>query len=469
MTRTIRLWSVGRIPVALGVLLVSAGSALGQVDFSVYRSLGDSLTHGTQGGKVVDHRTQPFAYPVYLADKAGASFALPLLTQAAADETQSRLDAPNFSYGANLAVNGADLHEALYHTADALVPPGYKSKDLTDCVLAPRTGATQVSAAVSDGATFTTVWLGGNDFLNSLSQAGTVLHDFYGYYGLSEPVEPLNVSGITDQASFATDYADLMNTLMAVPGMKMAVANLPVINNLAAVLDKDQVTALVGSNPMPEHAMTNELVVAAIMYDDVGTFGADIWDVDMLANPDNYWDANEATAIDAAITGFNATIASQAGVHDVALVDFHGLLTEIEGGQYSVGGWELNDEWFVANVGQEKASFYSSDGLHPSDIGHAVVANAFIDAINDHYGSSIQRLSEAEQKDILDHDRFVDNDLDGRIEGITSNVAEWTVNFFVPDYTGDAPDIPEPTSLALFASGGILALSCRRHRAPRRH
>jgi len=466
MTQAMRARSSLTVVAAVGAILACAGPAVGQVDFSVYRSLGDSLTHGTQGGKVVDYRTQTQAYPVLLAEQMGTSFELPLLTQASGQDRQSRVDAPNFAYGANLAVNGAKLNHALYRTADPLTGPDYSSGDRTDLVLAPRTGATQVSAAVADGATFTTVWLGGNDFLDTLTKYGTVLSDFFGQQvGIPWPTDPLNVTDVTDQVSFAADYAELMNQIMAVPGMKMAVANFPEMRHIAGVLDKDELTALVGPNPMPEDAMTSELMAAALLFDDVGTWGQDVWTPDMMTNPDNYWDVGEVAVIDAALNGFNATIAQQAALHDVALVDIRSEFEDIAENGIMIGDWEVNADWFVSNLGEKKASLYSSDGAHPSDIGHALIANAFIDAINDHYGTDLEPLSDARLREILDGDKFVDNDLDGKIEGITCDGVPYVaVNTFAPDFTGDDPEIPvpEPAGLAMLLAATIVAGARRR-------
>lgn len=465
MTQMMRAWSTLTVVATVGVVLTCGGPAVGQVDFSVYRSLGDSLTHGTQGGKVVDYRSQPQAYPVLLAEQMGTSFELPLLTQAFGQDKQSRLDAPNFGYGANLAVNGATLHDALYRTADPLTGPDYASGDRTDLVLAPRTGATQVSAAVADGATFTTIWLGGNDFLNTMTKYGTVLSDFLAQLGISLPADPLNVTDVTGQASFAADYAELMNQIMAVPGMKTAVANFPEMRHIAGVMDKAELTALIGPNPMPEDAMTSELMAAALLFDDVSFWGKEVWTPDMLTNPDNYWDASEVAVIDSALNGFNATIAEQAALHDVALVDIRTAFEDIAEDGILIGDWEVNADWFVANLGEKKASLYSSDGAHPSDIGHALIANAFIEGINDHYGTDLEPLSDARLRDILDNDKFVDNDLDGKIEGLAAaGVPYLAVNTFTPDYTGDDPEIPvpEPTGLAMLLVATIVGGTKRR-------
>ncbi|MBN1341147.1 MAG: SGNH/GDSL hydrolase family protein [Phycisphaerae bacterium] len=465
MRSFIRLLFVNRLAVIVCVLTLSGSLAWGQVDFSVYRSLGDSLTHGTQGGKVVDYRTQPHAYPVLLAEKMGTEFPLALLTISTGSDEQTQINAPNYVHGANLAVNGAQLSDALYRTADPLLPPSYKSGDTTDAVLAPRTGATQVSAAISDGATFATVWLGGNDFLNCLTSYGTVLQDFFGSMGLTWEPDPLNVSELTDQTEYANDYATLMNTMTASGNMKMAIANFPELQHIAGVMTKAEITALIGPNPMPEDAMTSELMAAAILIDDVGFFGKDIWKVDMLADPANYWDAGEVVAINSAINGFNATIAAEAALHDVALVDLKSIFADVAENGYAIDDWVVNADWFIADLGEKKASVFSSDGVHPSDIGHALIANAFIDAINDHYGTSLDRLTQAELRAILDADPFVDNDLDGRIEGIDSpGVVYLSVNTFAPDYTGDVGEVPvpEPASAMLLLMGGGLALRARK-------
>jgi hypothetical protein len=459
---------------AVLMVTVLGVTAFGQVDFSVYRSLGDSLTHGTQGGKVVDYRTQPHAYPVLLAQQMGTAFPLALLTQSEGSDQQTQITAPNFVWGANLASNGATLHDAIYEEAQPLAGPYYLADHTQDAVLAARTGTpenpvhgvTQVSAAVQDRSTFVTAWLGGNDFLQTLTKYGTILDDFiYAQMGFHYGSQPLNFSETTNPAEFAADYHTMVNTIVSsLPGVGMCVANFPMLGDIGGVLNKQELTALIGANPMPDDAMTNIIVAAACLFDDVGYFGRDIWTNDILSNPANYWSGSSVAAINTTIDGFNATIAAEAAEHHIAMVDIKSLFHDFGAGIYHVGDWEINNQWFVNNLGEKKASALSADGVHPSDIGHALLANAFIDAINGFYGSSIPRLTDAELKAILDADSFADNDLDGRIEGMPSENVPWlSINTFAFDYTGDVGEIPvpEPGTIALVLTGAVIALRRR--------
>jgi hypothetical protein len=60
---------------------------------------------------------------------------------------------------------------------------------------------------------------------------------------------------------------------------------------------------------------------------------------------------------------------------------------------------------------------FSLDGLHPSDTGYALFANAFIKASNAAYGSTIPVLSSAMEVAIFDADPFVDFNQNGVVPG----------------------------------------------------
>jgi len=60
---------------------------------------------------------------------------------------------------------------------------------------------------------------------------------------------------------------------------------------------------------------------------------------------------------------------------------------------------------------------FSLDGVHPSNIGHAFVADIVIKTINSHFNSQIPELTQTELLQVFLTDPFVDKDGDGRVRG----------------------------------------------------
>ncbi|MBN1345278.1 MAG: hypothetical protein JXQ73_21475 [Phycisphaerae bacterium] len=423
--------------------LAGSSTAWGQVSFTRYRAMGDSLSHGTQGGLIVDYRTQPRAWPALLASKMGTSFPLPLLDKTTLVAGMRRQDYPSYQSCANLACNGADTGDTINDACESI--PWYQfgyTWDFENAVLQPRVGHTQVSAAVADNATFVTFFLGGNEFLQCILQTGTIF-EFAGIVGIDE-VQPLGAKQPTSQYDFRQRYETAIHQLYA-PGRGIAVGTFPKLNNIAAVMDKDEITAIVGANPMPDDCFTNEIIMAAIYRGWLPE-----WNVDMLADGQNYYTPAELQVINDAVTGYNATIREIAADpnHPCAVADFEQMVQDVSEGLIHVNGWRITDQYTINTVGRPWASMFSSDGVHPSDIGHALVAYSFIDAINSFYGTSIPQFTEAELTAILNNDRFADNDGDGRIEGLSAEAFYYCVNWFLGDtYTGDSGETPRSAKM----------------------
>jgi hypothetical protein len=60
---------------------------------------------------------------------------------------------------------------------------------------------------------------------------------------------------------------------------------------------------------------------------------------------------------------------------------------------------------------------FSLDGVHPSNIAHAMIANAFIEKMNRFFQHSIPLISDDELTEIFLEDPFVDKDGDGVVTG----------------------------------------------------
>jgi hypothetical protein len=70
------------------------------------------------------------------------------------------------------------------------------------------------------------------------------------------------------------------------------------------------------------------------------------------------------------------------------VVDIHSLVDRIYGHGYKVGG-QLLTPFYLGGL-------FTLDGIHPTDTGYAVIANAFIDAINSHFNTHYAEANVAE-------------------------------------------------------------------------
>ncbi|MEP1260590.1 hypothetical protein [Algoriphagus sp.] len=106
----------------------------------------------------------------------------------------------------------------------------------------------------------------------------------------------------------------------------------------------------------------------------------------------------EQTEIQQKITAFNGFISAavQANSERLVLVDVNDLLNRVLAGQVSSGGVGLTASIIPPNGG------FSLDGVHPNARAHAFVANLFIDQINQKWGSNIPSANPNE---------FIGNDL----------------------------------------------------------
>jgi len=84
-----------------------------------------------------------------------------------------------------------------------------------------------------------------------------------------------------------------------------------------------------------------------------------------------------------ATTAFNQTIAALAAAYDLAFVDANALMTQIKNQGIQLADGSTVTATFATGGG------FSLDGVHPAPRGYAIVANAFIDAINAKYGSNL--------------------------------------------------------------------------------
>jgi lysophospholipase L1-like esterase len=97
---------------------------------------------------------------------------------------------------------------------------------------------------------------------------------------------------------------------------------------------------------------------------------------------------DSVAAVRSAVAAYNRIIAERARAAGALLVDVAALFDRVDAAGIEVAGRRLTT---AAGGG-----LFSADGVHPSDVGHAVLANAFIDAINARFGAAIPKVPLAE-------------------------------------------------------------------------
>lgn len=303
--------------------------------------------------------------------------------------------------------------------------------------------ATILGDAAAQSPTFFTLWIGNNDILGYATSGGI------GVDQTGNP-DPTTYGGvdITDPQLLAAIIQQVLTTLTT-NGAKGAIANLPDVTSIpffttvphnpvpldvatstllngayaayngglaqlqlggfisaeelaqrtisfsagegnAAVIIDEDLTDLTGFNPalinMRQATEEDLLVLTSSSF--IGT----------LANPDDPTSINgvavpladnwvltpeEQAAISTALNAYNTSIEALADQFGLAFVDANSLLVELNETGFTLADGSMVTATFGTGGG------FSLDGVHPSPRGYAILANAFLEAINQEYGSDL--------------------------------------------------------------------------------
>jgi lysophospholipase L1-like esterase len=378
---------------ALALLVPAAGVAqvdTGAANFTRYVAIGDSLTAGFMSGSLFVG-AQRNSYPALIYRQATgqtAGFEQPLVSEPGipgqlelrslapliiapksgqAQPTNLTLPRP---YN-NLAVPGAKLRDVLVtHTGG-----------LHDLVLRPSAfqNTTALQQAMLYNPTFVTIWIGNNDVL-AAATSGVVVE------GVT----------LTSAAQFEMDFRTLVSTL-ASTNARMAIATIPdvtvipFVNTLSRFVPNPATgqPVLVNGQPVPLIGPNGQLVAgdrvlltaSALLAQGIGVpaalggTGNPLPDTAVLS-------ASEVATISARVQAFNTIIRTVANERNAALVDTNAMLNRAAQGQVGVGGIAFTPAFLTGGI-------FSYDGVHPTAIGYAIVANEFIRAINDRFDAEI--------------------------------------------------------------------------------
>ena len=386
----------------------SAGTTAGQANFSKYIAVGNSLTAGfADGGLYLDG--QRVAYPNLVAGQmstvGGGNFTSPFFTDAQANGS-GYLTLASLVNGtptlANVTTNLAyrDATHLTKYTTEVqnLGIPGmrvdlafaatygaanmYMERLLTDAEVGTTTYAQFIQRR---NHTFFSLWLGNNDALGWATNGGVT-------------TDPTNV--LTDKSTFSLLYSNLVNALTA-GGQKGVVGTIPDVTSVPyfnTVTVAALLTAAKAINPAAQaifiqtgtgsvRIATNDDLIrlpfqSAVLFGQ----GAIPYGLDPRNPIANNWvlDKDEVIKVKDYVNSYNSSIKSLANTKGLAIADTYSYLNLVKAG-VAVQGINLSAAFITGGA-------FSLDGVHLTPRGNAVIANVFIDAVNNRYGSTIPTI-----------------------------------------------------------------------------
>nr|BCX00645.1 MAG: outer membrane protein [Bacteroidota bacterium] len=380
----------------------------GSARLDKYVAVGNSLTAGVQNGALYEE-AQQYSYAALLARQMRvADFQMPLVSSPGIG---NRIEVRNFN-PITLTVNtaqGQPKNAGLARPYDNLGVPGAVLADYlnADNGLSARAQQNPYYALVLRGAnsmhqlvtqlrpTLITFWLGNNDVLGYVTSGG---------------VRPFVPADVFD-ALYRQTAAALRQT-----GASVVVANIPSVTAIPFVtylnLTLEQSGQLVregnsyrlrtpqGNLPIyiqtaqgVRTMTTNDfLLLSAQAY--LASFNPAQGDAVTPQRPiptPYVLDASELQTASALVAAYNQTIAREAQANGFALVDIFSEFNQIVLTFFASGGKAGITEDGVT-LRPVPGELFSFDGVHPSNLGHAIVANRFIAAINTKFGAQIPRI-----------------------------------------------------------------------------
>ncbi len=319
----------------------------------------------------------------------------------------------------NVGVPGAKVGHLLFsgYGNPANLPAGLANPYFVKFASTP--DITVLEQALSMQPTFISLWIGNNDVLGYATSGGagtdiTPIRDFrvqFNYLaqnlfaGGSNGVLA-NIPDIASAAFFTTvpynaivlsDQAlvDQLNEAYGVYNAAMESMSLPYrINwklgaNPMVIADKDM------GIPIPQlnirQIESSELVLLSIPQD---SLKCAFWGTQFPVADQYVLTEDELAKVNAAVKSFNDVIKQTAGAYDLSFVDFNAIMNEMSKNGLVFDGVGFSSVFVTGNL-------FSLDGIHLTPQGNALVANYFIDAINDKYGANIPKVNITDYPPIL--------------------------------------------------------------------
>ncbi|MDH3388249.1 MAG: SGNH/GDSL hydrolase family protein [Gammaproteobacteria bacterium] len=370
--------------------------------------IGDSIGEGVQGADAA-WQTQAYSYLNLLNYQIGGDLTLPYIQSGlfgmVGDPAGRQRIYPN-DMASNVAVSGATVNSLLYQRAIAQTQAQISNE--TELVLYPRL-QTQMEYVESAKPVVILCWIGNNDVLSAALAFGN-----------------MNASQLTPVADFERDYiamTDRLGTLVSSNGSAVVFANIPDVTSIGFLVNRANAEAMTGFPvPLPDGHYTSILGVLLMKF---------LGDASLVNDPNFVLDNTEVTAIRDRTQAFNDIIQREADRIGMPVVDINAKFNEYLANPPVFAGRPLTNTIL--------GGLFSLDGVHPSNIGHALITNEFIKTINQAFNVNVPEFSPDTLNFLYLLDPSIDKDGDGKATGRLGVGLIETLAFLL-GFTGDTND-----------------------------
>lgn len=332
---------------------------------------GDSLLAGFIDGTLMEDY-QVWNFGSKISEVAGKSFVLPLIYQPGnpsrrayikgdgtlgfLDDTEpgTRID-PEAKLD-NFSVPGTTV----WASKNVKSLGGDPNKDAFQVVLGGN--KTLLQSVVDSKPSLVLFWVGSNDVLGMVTSQ--------------------DVNDHTNINDFKSDYRAILRELKNTDA-KIVAANIPDITTVAYLIDPQ--------NPPIMPTILKQLVIApagvrvpATTYLEVASAALKGSLKIVTLTPDQYLTQAQLSEIRAIVIEFNEAINSICSSQGIPLVDIYSVSTQWHNGGINVAGDHLTTKYL--------GGVYSLDGIHPTYTTHALIANMFINRINQEFGTELPQV-----------------------------------------------------------------------------
>ncbi len=378
--------------IILFVSLFFLYSADYKTDLTKYVAIGDSLTAGYQSGGLVSD-FQEYSFPNIIATQLGITdFQQPLISYPGIPAVMQLQSLSPISFYIptktgtplnlnlqrpydNLGIPGATLYTCLN-------PPYSSSNAFYNIVL--RGLGNAISQAISLQPKIVTFWLGNNEILGGVT-SGKVIEGVTVF-----PVSTYSL--LLDQALAALTAANTKIVIMNIPD----VTAIPFVNALSIYITNPTTGEIVkdgNGNPItyigPKGPMTTGwyITLGAMSYISAG-YGIPVaLGGNGLPLPDEVTlSPDEISKLSKMVSDYNKVISDAAKKYNAVLVDINSFFNNVLKNGYKIGGVTLTGSYLTGGI-------FSYDGVHPTSLGYAVIANKIIEKINSELGYKIPLYS----------------------------------------------------------------------------